>query len=301
MKKKVLSAILFVFLLGCFGTTSVLAEEPAIETEDVFYEELVIPVTLTSKEEKNLKKLGFSDEEINTMTEEEFEKYKNLDGKLINKTDKFYKITTDQDSITSAIVVSEKEALAQSGYSESAGEEPPAVEPGISVMAVDTRSTTWLKMTTSSTKLSTGATLLKNSFVWLRNPNVALSDVVGITHSASAVKLAGTESFAYKYTDGLGVHTTGSTSTVRNSVGLAKKFNLKAIGTNAPPYNHNGYISVQVKKGNQYDIRANAYGHYAHLTAGVTGGTIGLSVGSLTLSYAFRYTRVSDTMVTFSY
>src|SRR5690606_7028750 len=124
----------------------------------------------------------------------------------------------------------------------------------ISTMATSTVKTSWLKMTTTSSKLSNGNILLKNSFVWLKNPNVKLTDVVGITHSGSAVKVPGTEGFSYKYTDGRGVHTLGSKSTSRNSYGIAKKFNLKAVGSNIPPYNHNGYISVQVKKGNKNDI-----------------------------------------------
>lgn len=155
-------------------------------------------------------------------------------------------------------------------------------------------------MTTTSSKLSNGNTLLKNSFNWLRSPQIALTDVVGISHSASAVKVPGTEGFSYKYTDGTGTHSVGATSTTRNDKGIAKKFNLKAIGTNAPPTNHNGYISVQVKKGNINDIRANAYGHYTHVTVGVT-GAIDIKTGSISVGGNISKLNMPDTIILFNY
>lgn len=307
MKKIFLNTVVSIFILSFFGSNIAFAEETVIETEDVPFEELVTPTTLSTEEKENLHDLGFSEEEVSTMTNEEFQQYEELDGELVNKTDKFYKLTTDINNVTRATLVTEHEALVQSGYLQEtgtgigSGDTTTVIKPPISIMSVDTNKNSWLKMTTSASKLSTGTILLKNSFVWLRSPNVTLTDVVGITHSASAVKVPGTESFAYKYTDGRGVHTLGSKSTVRNSTGIAKRFNLKGIGSNIPPYNHNGYISVQVKKGNKYDIRANAYGHYSHITAGITGATIGLTPGSMTIGVGATKTKIDDTMVIFNY
>lgn len=324
MKKFYLNAIAIVFMLSFLGVNTTFAEEPITETEDVFFEELVTPVSLSLTNKNELRDLGFTEEELTTMTNDEFGKYKELDGELTQKTNHFYEVTTDLYERTTVLEITEKEALDRVGPLVNTTPTtviPPSlggitvVKPPISTMSIQpttstmstsstssTVKTSWFKMTTTSSKLSNGNVLLKNSFVWLKSPNAQFTDVVGITHSASAVKVPGTEGFSYKYTDGKGVHTLGSKSTSRNSYGIAKKFNLKAIGTNIPPYNHNGYISVQVKKGNKNDIRANAYGHYTHLTAGFTGtASIGLTPGSMSVGWGAKESRMPNTMILFNY
>lgn len=99
---------------------------------------------------------------------------------------------------------------------------------------------------------------------------------------------------------GRGTHTLGATGTTRNDRGIAKKFNLKKIGSNAAPRNHHGYISIQVKKGNQTDIRANAYGHYTHVTIGLT-GTIDIKTGSMSVGGNIKRSNMTDTMILFNY
>lgn len=233
--------------------------------------------------------LGFTDIELDTMTQEEFNKYSDLDGKLTSIDNSYYKVISDlEGNVLSTTEVSEETALLQSSDS------------FITPFASNTEKTSWMSMTTTSSKLSNGNTMLKNSFKWLKNPEIALTDVVGISHSASAVKVPGTEGFSYKYTDGTGTHSLGSTSTTRNEKGIAKKFNLKKIGANAPPTNHNGYISIQVKKGNKNDIRANTYGHYIHVTLGFT-GTIDIKTGSISVGGNIKKSNVTNTMILFNY
>lgn len=310
MKKSCLSVILLALILIFFGESSTLASEVVTETEDVLFDEIVKPVILTDVEKANLKNLGFSAEEIATMTDEEFKKQEALQGEIVVKDDNYYEFTTDNNDVTTAIEVTEKQAIERSSSTLTFTPLPPRTgtidlyKPPTSVMGSATspvNSKTWLKLTTTSSKLSNGNTLLKTSFVWLRDPNLKLTDVVGITHSASAVKIPNTTSFAYKYTDGKGVHTLGSKSTTTNISGIAKRFNLKAIGTNIPPTNHNGYISFQVKKGNKNDVSANAFGHYLHLTGGFTGATIGMTPGSMTLGWNAKYTRLAETLIVFKY
>lgn len=303
-KKGLLGLLAFIVILGLSLPNIAKAEEPVEETVEVEetppVDQLFTPVQLSNTEKESLRQLGFTEDEIDTMSLEEFNKYKNLNGQLLTTDASFYKVVSNlSGTLVTATRVTEKEALAGSNPPPS-GNGKDVIKPPVVPMASDTQTTSWLKMTTSSSKLSNGNIQLKNSFKWLKQPNITLTDVVGISHSASAVKVPGTEGFAYKYTDGKGTHTLGAKSTTRNSYGIAKKFNLKGIGSNAAPYNHNGYISVQVKKGNKNDIRANAYGNYTHITVGFA-GTIDIRTGNISVGGNIKKSEMEDTMILFNY
>ncbi|WP_313891960.1 hypothetical protein [Psychrobacillus sp.] len=158
-------------------------------------------------------------------------------------------------------------------------------------------------MTTVATKLSGGKILLLNNFSWISQPNFTLTDVVAVTHSASAVKIPGTEGFSYTYRDAYGLHSVAESSTTRNSYGIAKTFNLKSFGADSPPYDHTGYVSVQVEKGNTGDTKANAYGHYSHTTVRI-GTSVSVSIpkaGSINITGQLSKTDMPDSMVLFNY
>lgn len=252
---------------------------------------LITPINLSNEEKERLVQLGFTENEIATMSLEEYNKYRDLDGELLSLEESYYKIVSDsQGNVLKTVEVSEDATLTALDQS----------TPTFRATASDTEETSWMKMTTTSSKLSNGNIQLKNSFIWLNNPQVALTDVVAISHSANAVKVPDTEGFSYKYTDGKGTHSVSASGTTRNDYGIAKKFNLKAIGINSPPTNHNGYISVQVKKSNQNDIRANAYGHYTHVTIGFT-STIDIKSGSISVGGTISESKMTDTMILFDY
>lgn len=227
MKKFLSIFIISIFLLGSLsiGNVHAITLDETAEVEDSApFDVIVDVIELDNEQRSHMMKLGFTNEELDTMTLEEFNKYNKLDGELTSVVNNYYKIESDlEGNVISTTVVPEDIALEQSD------------KPEILSRASDTTSTSWMKMTTTSSKLSNGNTLLKNSYTWLKSPTVALTDVVGISHSSSAVKVPGTEGFAYKYTDGTGTHSLASISTTKNGQGIAKKFNLKKIGTNSPP------------------------------------------------------------------
>lgn len=287
--------VVCMLILGGAITGGIKAEAAeSIENETIIEEvleteELIYPINLSDEDKTKMIELGFTEEELSTITQEEYDTYINLDGELTSVDNNYFKIITDSDGeILSTTEVSEETALIQSN------------ESLITPYASNTTKTSWMSMTTTSSKLSNGNTLLKNSFKWLSSPQIALTDVIGISHSASAVKVPNTETFSYKYTDGKGTHSLGATSTVRNDKGIAKKFNLKAMGVNQSPKNHNGYISIQVKKGNKSDIRANAYGHYTHVTLGIT-GSIDIKTGSVSVGGNLSKSNMPSTMILFNY
>lgn len=223
------------------------------------------------------------------MTAEEYENFADLDGEVVSESTEFYQVTEYDDGEVEITPVSEGQALRGA-----------LNDHGPVMQAAQTATNSWMSLTLTSSKVSNGNILLKNSFKWLKSPIVGLTDVLAITHSASAVKVPNTDSFTYKYTDGVGTHAKGATATVQSTVGTAKKFDLKVIGSNAAPTNQHGYMSFQVRKGNQYDIRANAFGHYTHVTIGFT-GTITLKPGSITVGGNLQKSEANVPMIMFNY
>ncbi|MFF3025555.1 hypothetical protein ACFVRR_23410 [Gottfriedia sp. NPDC057948] len=246
------------------------------------------PVQFNTLESIKLQNLGFSPDEINSMSVEEYNDFKSLYGSNLTTDENYYKITQEIPySEPSVEEISKAQAINEINATKLA-------------RGTSSKTTGYLKMTTSSSKLSNGNTLLKNSFTWLKSPNMKLTDVVAITHSASSVKIPNTDKFSYKYTDGKGIHSVGATSTTKNKNGIAKKFNLKDMGINMAPYNHNGYLSVEVTKGNKNDITANAYGHYAHIILGVT-SSIDIKTGSIGVGIYCTSSYMDETMIKFNY
>lgn len=246
----------------------------------------VTAVTLNEEQKDRLINLGFSHEEIRTMSETEYKKFADLNGVLTSKETKYFEVIEEQNGDSEFIEVSKEQAMKGMLKSE------------IQSYATATQTNSWMRLTLTSSKLSNGNTLLKNNFSWQRQPNIGLKDVVGITHSANAVKVPNTQSFMYSYIDKGKLHSKGPDSYQHSAVGTSAKYDLKVVGS--PPTNHHGYLSFQVKKGNKNDVSANAYGHYAHTTFGIT-GTIDLKTGSLSVGGASKVSYAKVPYILFNY
>ncbi|XZF74939.1 hypothetical protein ACSBO6_15165 [Bacillus sp. AL-1R] len=284
----VLSTLFFVGgLSNGFANAEEIQNTPTEEIH-ILSEELVSPVQFNTLERIKLQNLGFSTEEINSMTVEEYNDFKDLYGSNLALDENYYKLTQDIPYSDPAVEeISKAQAINEINTTKLG-------------RGTNSKTTGYLKMTTSSSKLSNGNTLIKNSFTWLKTPNMKLTDVVAITHSTSSVKIPNTDKFSYKYTDGKGIHSVGAKSTTKNNKGIAKKFNLKDLGINMAPYNHNGYLSVEVTKGNKYDITANAFGHHTHITAGVI-YSLDIKTGSIGVGVAGIKNTMENTMIKFNY
>lgn len=284
MKKTLVASFLMVpsLLLG----TNVYANDNSKDN-------LVEIVKLTPEQEEQMKGLGFTEEEIQDMDIDEFNENKNLKGKIVAEEENFYKVETStlDNQVNKVTPVSEEEALEE-------------ISNDLPIMAraavTSTKKTSWLKMHTSASKLTNGNIKLKNSFRWLKQPQFAFTDVVALSHSASATKVPNTVKFSYAYKDGDGKHKLGATGTKTSASGVAKKFNLKKVGANISPYDHHGYVSVQLKKGNKNDVRANGYGHYVHTEVGLS-ASISIKTGELYVGPNIKQSKMTDTMVLFNY
>jgi len=264
--------------------------------EEVGTDTLVQPMELTETQKESLRGLGFSEREINFITEEEYQRVAHLEGEIESQETKFYEVTVLADGESLINEVSKEQATR--GAIKSKITKPGEIRP----LATQTKNTSWMSLTITSSKLSNGNTYLHNSFFWLSAPAVGFKDVVSITHSASAVKIPDTENFVYRYTDGRGTHTNGAIQIQNSNQGTAAYFDLKVVGANTAPYDQEGYLNLQVKKGNTNDVSANAYGHYDHITIALTGTpSIGIKSGSISIGGVTKVTKATSPMILFNY
>lgn len=287
--KKILGLSLFLILPFSFVSFDVAS---ASESDLVNVDPIIESVKLNADQIQELQNLGFNEDEISSMSEEEYLNFNDIDGNLTEKEDSYFKVVANEQG----------DILESTKISEEAAENSLLIPniPSRVTRATNSTTTGLLKMTITSSKLSNGQTLLKNSYEWKKAPNIGLKDVVAITHSASAVKIPGSVVSSHKYSDNYGVRTVKASATTQNSKGVAKTFDVKVIGAGVSPYDQHGYISVKVEKGNKTDVQANAYGHYIHLTIGVA-GSIGLTSGQISVGGAIIKTQMDDTMIKFKY
>lgn len=255
--------------------------------------------SLDANQKNHLKELGFSDEVIESMTLDEFTYYEEIIPEDETDSSKsVYKITSN----TKGQVMKVEE------FDEEQAEFQMSVENRYSIGTMQScskptfcnSSTSWLSMTTSATKLSTGKILLNNSFTWLKLPNFTMTDMVGMNYNDSAVIVPSTTKFSYKYKDTLGTHSVPYKQIANNAHGIAATFNLKSYGADSPPTNHHGYLSVQIQKGNATDIRANVFGQYTHTTGTFT---VSLSIrsGDISLGFLTKETKMPSTALVVTY
>lgn len=63
-----------------------------------------------------------------------------------------------------------------------------------------------------------------------------------------------------------------------------------------------GYLSFEVKKGSSNDLRANAYGHYDHITIQLSASpSIGIKTGSISVGGVTKVTKATSPMILFNY
>ncbi|UQW96239.1 hypothetical protein M2M59_09455 [Rummeliibacillus sp. G93] len=284
-----------ILLLSTLSFNLVSLDVSAKESEEINEENPIIePIELNTNQIQELQDLGFDNDEIYSMSKEEYDNFGNLNGELTDKDENYYKVVTNLEG----------EIIESTEISEEVAENLLDIQNNqISLLAAkvkETKTTGLLKMSLSSSKLSGGKILLKNSYRWLKAPAIGLKDVVAISHGANAVKVKGTLVSKHKYSDGQGVHNVKASATKLNYYGVAKTFDVKVIGADVSPYDQHGYISVQVEKANKNDIKSNGYGHYTHVTLGIT-GTVDIKSGNISIGGAIKKTAMNDVMVTFKY
>ncbi|GIO74954.1 hypothetical protein J27TS7_44680 [Paenibacillus dendritiformis] len=155
--------------------------------------------------------------------------------------------------------------------------------------------------------------LFKNSFQWLTEPNFTLEDVVAITHPEHFSHVNNSEIFKYTYdtyTNMLPPSYVGTKDVYQwdanrnNTYGMAFVYDLlgsdrDGLGNKLIVRNNRGYMAYRVTLNNNTYFQGSAHAHYAHTQYGISGLSIDLKSGSLSLSGAISVDYADDVGKTF--
>ncbi|KAA1181536.1 hypothetical protein [Paenibacillus sp. B2(2019)] len=258
---------------------------------------------LSDAEKARLSDFGFSQEEIENFTLDQYNNFnqkvgKDTTGELIGTETTYYKITNHQ-----VTEVTEQELNEGAAKTNALNKLKESLL--ITAATDNTIETNWMVMTLSTTKLSTGTYNLKNSFRWKTFPTYKLTDVVGITINPNLTYLNNTEYGNYQ-TSSAGVapivyDNYALVATKKDVPGLGFPVDLKSYSSNGRSTDgHSGYVAFQVQKNNSSALSTNAYGHYAHLYNTIN-YSISLSSASMSISGATQTDYMSDTSLSWNF
>ncbi|MBT2639860.1 hypothetical protein [Bacillus sp. ISL-39] len=233
---------------------------------------------ITTQEYQNLLNLGFTDEEIEFMDQEELEQNKNLKGKVVGQDINYVKTTHGTET--------KVEKLDEKTYKEEVNKvkEKEKKTSDISAQLSKSTTTSYKTMTTSVVLLSGSTYRVKNSVTWDRMPMYSYVDVTGVgINEAYWGPLPGTEygkqnwktwSYCNGYLNGSATYTKDSTKWKRGSGGYSLKINLPDDETTG------GCAADRVEELSSYMYysvspmtstnRLDAYGQYAHQESNYT-------------------------------
>jgi hypothetical protein len=257
--KKLISALIMTLMLFVSFDGAFAAEKEKTQVKTVKIEK----VNLNKKEVAQLESMGFSSEEIESLSKVEYnelkERYANLSGVQAGTSERYYKKTNNQ-----VIEISKEE------YD----------TPTISILG-GVNETTKFKLVLNVTKIYnsygqyTGRIQVKSSWVWKSAPIARFVDVSGVTWDSTVSYVTNSAYNVYKC-DGYATISegwTGMDSPTTN--GVAYKVDIKATPA---PY-HSGYTLTEVKNNNSNNTYANVYGHYVHVESPEWLSSISISRG----------------------
>lgn len=259
-------------------------------------EEKQVPIEISLEERENLISLGFTEEEIQNMSSEEYLLNKDLEGEVVASTTQFLKViepiqTSKYSTFSSSeiqSVTTQKPVIIEmdeeSYYNELAMKDTKNTKEFSTSATSDYTTTSYKKMTTLITKLSTNNYRLKNSVVWSKIPANKHVDVSGIginqtywapTPGSQYAKQNWTKYSICTGTEaGSATYTTSSTKWSKGAGGYAVKMNLPNNDFGGGCYSQtvrslSSYMYYSVKPLTSTN-RLDAYGQYAHQEATYT-------------------------------
>lgn len=216
-------------------------------------------VTMTKEEYDNLRSQGFSDFDVLTISESEFNRLKDLKGEIVSQETKYYKTTTPAARFYTNNITPITEEITKEEY-DSIGNQVTRDVSG-------TLETTARKITTTISEVS-GKYRYNISTNWTAMPPMRSYDIIGIGFNNN-VKLSGKTTFAQVFCVTSQVATCSSTtahSLKNTSTGIGASFVLKS-----------GQYKI-ITIGLYFDVAKNtsstitsqiAAGHYIHATSTV--------------------------------
>ncbi|PAV30443.1 hypothetical protein CIL05_04880 [Virgibacillus profundi] len=240
-------------------------------------------VNISETDRDWLNGLGFSNEEINIMSDVSFnhikEQFKGEKGEIVTKKEEYYKINKKE-----TVKLSKQEALSGIKLAKQLNKY------NLLSGGYDTETDSWIKQTLSVSYIGNGKYLAKTRYEWLYQPAATFSDAIAITHDDNVD--VDNNSFFSEHRSGSGYEFDYGADR-SNYYGLGDKFDLKR---SIPA---TGFMYYEFKRDKTSDNTADLYGHYTHATS-PGGFNISLSLGVLSLS-GVTETQATDTAVDVTY
>ncbi|WP_146547656.1 hypothetical protein [Rummeliibacillus suwonensis] len=235
----------------------------------------IVKLNLSEKEIERLGNLGFTKDEIENMSKEEYEMNKNLDGEVVSESVKYVKVIEDTTSNRNSLNYTNKNPnfqvieLSEDQYNKE------VAETSFNTFSSDDKSTSYKKMVTTITKLSSVSFRVKNSVTWSKIPLTRNIDVSGIGINSSywfprkdseyGKQNWKTLDYFGTYRNRDATYTTDSNKWKKGTGGYALKMNLP---------NNDSYFTEDVVELSSYMYytvytetstkHLDAYGQYAH-------------------------------------
>ncbi|GKU82581.1 hypothetical protein [Niallia sp. NCCP-28] len=264
-------------------------------------------LNFSDEEIQNLQSLGFTDEAIINMDEEEYNLNKDLKGDIVAEDTKYIKVIENPEELNSSTLSKNTKGLNTTEINgsivieldeETFYKELEAEEQKMNLKASSSViQTSYKKLTTSISKLSTNKYRITNNMTWKKLPSTREYDVTGIginsTYWAPVPdsqygKQTWTKySHMYGTESGNATYNTSSANYKKGAGGYSLKMNLPndSIGGGAAHKtvktmsNYMYYSVSPLSKSGQLD----AYGHYTHQNKSGT-YSIGISLGGPSFS-----------------
>ena len=211
-------------------------------------------VTITEKDYTNLVNLGFTDNEIKNMTQEEFDANHNLIGEVVSTTTKYYKNVVAYDINHNVVSTNQYETS--------------SVMPEFSPLKTGYIETNYKKMTTEIIFMI-NRYRYKVSVEWKSIPNVRSYDIIGVGFDSSKVSIYSDVTFQQNYCYTNGNCESSNLSTIKkSSTGGAAIFMLP---TSSSVKTMDSYLYYMVQKTNSGTLTSmEAAGDYSHAVKGTT-------------------------------
>lgn len=310
MKKNILLIVLTFFLLivGTYKVEAVQFNESNIYLNNN-------GVIISFQEYERLRKLGFTDLQIETMEQDEFDKNKDLEGTVVAKGEKYYKTVIVYSNGINNSISAYSNSVFPFAYTEEITED---LYNNINE-DVDTQGLTngytetgYKKMTTTIISVN-GRYRYKNDLEWKKLPKVRSYDIISISIDSGVSGISDTK--AYRTTSYVEDSTT-TTCFYKNygngvwslfAGGYAVRFNLPKDGGGLTIKTINTYMYFEVQKLTTNTITTlNAYGDYKHAITDVNANisfsvglppSVGISIGP---EFVDKYDSISTAQATWS-
>ncbi|HAB67592.1 MAG TPA: hypothetical protein DCE23_09530 [Firmicutes bacterium] len=263
MKKRYLLKIVTIIIFSVINNVSALQ----FSADDIYTNNN--GVEMTHIQITNLKNLGYKEDEIRDMFQDEFDENKNLEGKVVSSVTKYYKtetyIPTAQDTTTSINYFNSD--LSISNSYEITKEEYEDIDNQVMTLGLEENpvNTEYKEMTASIIKVNNRYRYV-NTVRWKKLPTWQQRDIIGIGFDNKVYGISSTKRltayFTYDNTSDSNATTTGTWELSPTGYGVSFKWPNPSFGA-ARGFLVRMYFEVEKNTTDPINV-LNAYGNYRH-------------------------------------